>query len=389
MTAHAPVATAASNAGLQEHRRLRVGVVGTGLVAQVMHLPNLRELEDRYEIRAICDASETAASACAARYGVPRVHTDWKRLLDEELEAVLVLTSGSHVPIAIAAAASGRHVFLEKPLAYSVSEGKELLDAVKRSGVTLMVGYPKRYDPAYLATLERVRSMQDLRFVRMTTMESPLAPYVAHYPLVRGDDVGADLIAEWRTDSDQRVRAAIGDLGDLERRTYEYVLLDSLVHEFNLLRGVLGEPSALEFASIRSASVNLVLDFSGIECALAWIDLPGIAAYEMEARFFDPDERVRLSFPSPFLRNMPTILEREVGEQGGSRSSVVREVASYEEPFKLELVEFHRAVVEGGEPLTSGLDALRDVALCQSVITSAVEQRPIADPSALTNSGRW
>jgi predicted dehydrogenase len=372
----------------QDHRRLRVGVVGTGLIAQVMHLPYLRELADRYEILAVCDASRAAAAECAERFGIPRIHTDWKRLLDEEIEAIFVLTSGSHAPIAIAAAASGRHVFVEKPLSYSVAEGREILDTVRRSGVTLMVGYPKRYDPAYLAALERIRSLPDLRFVRLTTMESPLSPYVAHHPLVRGDDVGAELLAEWRAESDQRVVAAIGDLGDLERRTYEFVLLDSLVHELNLLRGALGEPTALDFASIRATSVTLVFDFAGVECSLAWIDLPGIARYEMEVCFYDPNERLRVAFASPFLRNMPTVFEREIGDSDSARSAVVSEVVSYEEPFKLELVEFHSAVVESRTPLTSGLDALHDVALCQNIIAGAVEERRIPYPSDPENRGK-
>src|ERR1035438_6046670 len=96
--------------------RLRVGVVGCGVIAQVMHLPHLAELKDRYEVAALCDISEPTARACADMYDVEKVFTSWQELVDERLDVVMVLTSGSHAPIAVAAANAGSHVFVEKPL---------------------------------------------------------------------------------------------------------------------------------------------------------------------------------------------------------------------------------------------------------------------------------
>ncbi len=68
--------------------------------------------------------------------------------------AVLVLTSGSHAPIAEAAARAGLHVFVEKPMCFSAAEGQAMVAAAAHAGVTLMVGYPKRYDPGYLRLAE-------------------------------------------------------------------------------------------------------------------------------------------------------------------------------------------------------------------------------------------
>ena len=131
-------------------RRLRVGLVGTGLIAQVMHLHYLTELADRFEIAAVCDIAADNARACAERYRIPAVFTDWQELLRHPLDAVLVLTSGSHAPIADRGGRRpGLHVFAEKPMCFSVAEGREMVAAAEQAGVTLMVGYPKRYDPAF------------------------------------------------------------------------------------------------------------------------------------------------------------------------------------------------------------------------------------------------
>ncbi len=110
-------------------KRLRVGVVGAGLISQVMHLPHLRELSDLYEISALCDIAPANAAASAQRYGLPRTFTDWREMLDEPMDAVLVLTAGSHAPIAIAAAKVGLHVLVEKPMCFSTQEAQAMIHA--------------------------------------------------------------------------------------------------------------------------------------------------------------------------------------------------------------------------------------------------------------------
>jgi predicted dehydrogenase len=363
--------------------RLKTGVIGSGLVAQVMHLPYLAELSGQFDVRALCDSSRHVVEHCGDRFGITRRFTDWRDLLSEDLDAVLVLTSGSHAEITVAAAQAGMHVLTEKPMCYSAAEGLEMVAAAERAGVTLMVGYPKRYDPAYRRVARELQRLDDLRFVRLTTMESPFHPYTGHYPLISGTDVPPALAAQWRADSAARVRAAIGDPGGLAVASYEGVLLDTMVHEFNLLRGLLGEPAAVTSVSLRESTVTVMLDFGGTDCVVAWLDLPGIARYEMEACFYDPAERIRLAFGSPFLRNSPTVVDIETGVTGAAASAVSREVVSYEEPFKLELIEFHRAVTGGTEPVTSGLDGLRDIALCQSVIACALSGKPVTGPTHL------
>jgi len=151
---------------------LRVGVVGCGVIAQVMHLPHLAELRDRFEIAALCDVSEPVAAACADIYGVASVHTSWQDLVAERLDVVMVLTSGSHAPIAVAAAKAGSHVFIEKPMCLSLVEGEEILTAAREGDVRVMVGTHKRYDPAYERMLE-LMPLDDLRLVSVTTLESP------------------------------------------------------------------------------------------------------------------------------------------------------------------------------------------------------------------------
>ena len=364
-------------------KRLKVGVIGCGLIAQVMHLHYLRELSEQFDIAALCDVSEEVRVACACDYGVTQMFGDWRELMACDIDAVLVLTSGSHAPIAIAAAEAGRHVLVEKPMCFSVQEGKAMIAAAKRAGVMMMVAYNKRYDPAYRRLQEQAQGLRDLRLARVTTLESPFQPYVAHYRRHKGTPLPAEAVARFVADNEARITTAIGEADALSRRAYHLVLLDSMVHEFNAVRGVLGEPDRLDFADIRENGLTTILRFGETQCVITWVDLPGMARYQMEFAFYALDRRLTLTFPSPFLRSAPTLLTTEAGDAEGPRVWSMAETASYAESFKEELLHFHACVCDGRQPVTSATDALRDIALCQSVIGAHRDRMPRDKPTAI------
>lgn len=362
-------------------RRLRVAVVGCGLIAQVMHLRHLSELADRFDVVAICDLSPEALAFAADMYPDARTFARWEDLLSERLEVVLVLTPGSHAPVAVAAAEAGAHVFVEKPMCFSLSEGREMVESAERAGVRLMVGYMKRYDPAY-EELARALDRPSVSLARVTTLESPLDPYVAHYPLGRGS-LEPEVAAELADDDARRVDAAVGGLDPIIKHAYRALLLDSMIHELNAVRGLLGEPDELLFADVWGdpTGVTATMRFGGAECVFSWVDLPGIARYEQELAFFGPDARATLTFPSPFLRNMPTRLVLEGGEPGTAASWRTERTVSYEEAFKRELIELHACIAEDREPRTPGADGLRDIALCGAIAATAGDRKLRSRPS--------
>jgi predicted dehydrogenase len=178
------------------------------------------------------------------------------------------------------------------------------------------------------------------------------------------------------------VTAAIGSDDPVVRRAYRAVLLDSMVHELNAVRGLLGEPTDLRFAHVwgEPDGITATFAFGEAETVFAWIDLPGIASYEQELAFYAPDARAKLVFPSPFLRSMPTRLVLEGGVPGTASAWRTERTVSYDEAFKRELVEFHACILDEREPRTPGRDALHDLALCHAIVRSHVDRRPIASP---------
>jgi predicted dehydrogenase len=356
--------------------RVRIGVVGCGLIAQVMHLHYLNELSDRFELAAVCDISPGLAAGCAERFGAHRAYTSWEALIADQLDGVMVLTSGDHARIAVAAARAGLHVFVEKPMALSSHSGEEVVRATASSGVHLMVGMMKRYDPAYERLAALLPNVEDLRLVRVTTLESPLEPYVAHYPMLRGGRPPHGLLDELRLAEEKELDLALPDAGEQTRQCYRWILLDNLVHELNVLRGVLGEPTEIRSADLSSRCASVGLRFGAVDCHLSWVDLPGIARYKQEFAFYAPDQRLTLELPSPFLRSMPSKLTLEGGNAGSADSFKQEEVVSFEEAFKRELVEFADCVTTGRPPRTPGSDGLADLRLCEAIARADQARHP-------------
>jgi predicted dehydrogenase len=146
-----------------------------------------------------------------------------------------------------------------------------------------------------------------------------------------------------------------------------------MIHDINLMRGLLGEPKGLRFASVTQEAISVFLEFPQTAAAIHWVNLmDGVARYEQEFSFFYPERRATLVFPSPFLRSAPVELVLEGGSQESSRSWRTVETLSFQSGFKRELVEFYACVTEDREPRTTAAEAVRDVALCQAIVRQHV-----------------
>jgi predicted dehydrogenase len=127
---------------------LRVGLLGLGAIAQVVHLPVLHSLEG-VTLAGVCDVDRAKAAAIANRFGVSRVYQkDEEVFKDPDIDAVVICTpSYLHHTQATAALEGGKHVLIEKPLAIEADDASKVLKVAERAGKTLMVAMNNRYRP--------------------------------------------------------------------------------------------------------------------------------------------------------------------------------------------------------------------------------------------------
>lgn len=332
---HAVAELAAETVGGATAARLRLGVIGAGLVAQVAHLPELAGLDDRFDVVALADPDQGTAQAVSRRHGIPRVHASGEALLEAgDLDAVLVCSPNpTHAAVTLAALDAGLHVLVEKPLCLDPADADRIVAARDRAGRTVQVGYMKRFDPAYEALLA---------------------------------DLPAPLLHIATETYDPGLRASFGPPGGADLAdVYSDVVLGALVHDLNLVRGVLDRCGvaiarvADAFAGRDAAGATLELD-DGTRCTLVWLHIPGLGDFRERVAVYAADGVRSLEFPAPYLRQAPTVYTRSAGNGQGNETRTLR---SWREAYRRQLEHFHTCVTAGAECRTPAEQGAADVQL--------------------------
>lgn len=129
-------------------KKLRIGIIGCGGIANGKHMPSLSRIKE-VEMVAFCDIIRERAEKAAKKFGTSdaKVYEDYKELLkDKSIDVVHVLTPNrEHSFITVDALESGKHVMCEKPMAINTEEAQKMLDAARRTGKKLTIGYQNRF----------------------------------------------------------------------------------------------------------------------------------------------------------------------------------------------------------------------------------------------------
>jgi myo-inositol 2-dehydrogenase / D-chiro-inositol 1-dehydrogenase len=348
---------------------IRIGVVGLGAVAQAVHLPLLQKHPERFRIAAVCDLSRGAREGVGARYGV----TGERRFARAEellgaggLDAVAILTSGSHARLAAEAAAVGVAVFCEKPLAYSVGEIDELASA----DPVLQLGYMKLYDPAVERAAAALAERPPARSVEVTVLHPPSGPQLRHAGLLPpAGDVGTDNLAGLQAEEAAALELALGQAPRWLRDLYASVFLGSVVHELAVIRALVGSGLEVDDADVwpaEAADGSVAVQGrlpDGARVSIRWHYLEHYPAYREEVRVHDERGSVELTFPAPYLLHAPTVLTVVDADDEAER---VTQTRSTVEAFERQWLAFD-SFVRTGEPPRASIDEGREDALvCQS-----------------------
>jgi predicted dehydrogenase len=129
-----------------------IGLIGTGSIAQSVHLPAYKKLQDEGKVKivAIADIAPEAGKTASEKFGIDRVFTDYQDLLKlPEIDAVDVCTPNiAHCRPTIDALEAGKHVLCEKPIARNAVEGQAMVEASRKTGKKLQVGLNVRFGSA-------------------------------------------------------------------------------------------------------------------------------------------------------------------------------------------------------------------------------------------------
>ena len=350
-------------------KRVKIGVVGCGAIAQVHHLPNLSMLQDQFEVAAVCDISPSAAADAARRFHVPRHLTDYRELLAADLDAVLLCHTDPKTEAAVAVLEAGKHLFIEKPLCFSLPEIDAMIAAQRTAGTVAQAGYMKVYDPAFELAQRAVRKMDGIRFVQVNHLHPDNRLHLRQFELRRFDDYPAAAIEQTAAARGVAVRQAIGDATPEVERAFG-LLSGSMIHDLYTMRAMLGLPQAVLSAEIwrDGRAVTFTLEYpSGARCVATWIDLPDLWDFKETLEIYGDDQRVLLSYPTGFARGILSSVVIQ-GTDGDGTAHRTEPAVDWESAFLRELRHFHECIVDGTPNRTPLAAARDDISLIIDII---------------------
>ena len=357
---------------------VRVGIIGLGEVAQIIHLPILQALGDRYQVTAICDISPTLLSAMGERYRIPDSarHADFRDLVARnDVDLVFVLNSNEyHAECAIAACEAGKHVLIEKPIALTTADAEAIAAARDKVGVQVMVGYMRRFAPAFVEAVDEVRQLDRIRYVRVRDIIGHNRLMIEQSSsVIYPTDFPAAAIADRKERNAAMLDAALGvDATPTLRRAYG-MLAGLSSHDLSAMRELLGGPPR-GVISARAwdggGFLTVLMDYGDFGAYLE-TGSDGQRRFDAHLEVLGTSRSVKVQYDTPYIRHLPTTLE--IAYEDGDRhvETVIR--PTFKDPYTHELEELYEVVVNGVTPKTSVEDSLEDLHLFQQIIAAMRE----------------
>ncbi len=313
-------------------RLLRVGVIGVGVMGS-NHARVLAGLPGA-ELVGVVDPDRRQADFVARTLGCKAV-AEVGELLDLNIDAVTIAApTHLHHDIALACIARGVHVMVEKPIASSVEEGREIIEAAARAGVTLMVGHVERFNPAVEAIKEAIRN-EDILSIAITRV-GPFPPRMSNVGVVIDLAVHDIDLIRWFTDSD-------------------------IVEVQPQLSSAVAEREDIALLQFRTAS--------------------GVLAH-INTNWLTPFKARNVTVATRGKYVMGDLLTRQVTECFGFQpdgSYSMRHLSvGHAEPLRSELLAFLRAVRTGAPPAVTGEEGVASL----EIATHCLSVRPWAAPAA-------
>ncbi len=126
-------------------KKIRVGIIGAGGIAQVSHIPSFQNIEN-VEVAAIADINREKLTYVAEKFGIPQTFTEWERLVEADVDAISVCSPNVfHAQQSIAAMKAGKHVLCEKPICLTGSDVEKVYSTADKTGRKFMAAFPRRF----------------------------------------------------------------------------------------------------------------------------------------------------------------------------------------------------------------------------------------------------
>lgn len=344
-------------------KKVRIGLIGSGGIAQNAHLPGYTAIPDLCEVVALADINPEAAKAASEKFNVKHVFDDYRKMLEmDEIDAVSVCTPNYvHMAPAILALRAGKHVLCEKPIAMNAGEAREMVDAAKTAGKKLQVGYNMRFAPSnqVLKTYVEAGELGEIYYARAQALRRRGIPGWGVF-INKEKQGGGPLI----------------DIG---------------VHILDLTLWLMGHPKPVAASGVTYAKFGKRSDVVGF---LGQWDYKNFTVEDFASALIRFDNGATVVLESSFVANIPEEIFNSTlcGTEGGATTSpfqIVKEKHKTLQTFKpefptatvnshhAEIKSFIDAIQNDTQPIVTGEHGLMVAQIMDAIYTSSESGREV------------
>ena len=352
-----------------------VGIIGTGTVAQMMHLPLLSEMPDKFQIAAVSDVSPTQLAYIAGKYNAKAIADPYEMIQSDAVDTVFICSPDAyHAEYALAAINAGKNVFIEKPVTLDIEDLDKLIEAHKAHPESIcMVGYMRRFSDGFFKCEELLKaSDKKIEYMRFRDiilegdffMGQTFLPYLC-------SDIDPEVIKTGNAKKMTQLKKALGEnCSEQQRRTY--TMLTGLgVHTLSAVRELVGTPENIESVSVQGDHVIIVFRYHDFLAVYEILNDQDVVQFDAAIEIYQHDRRMKIKYETPYLRYQPATFEVINSTKTSSETTVYG--PDYHDPFKNELEYFHDCIEKHEEPKRDLEDARADLELCHNICMKITE----------------
>ncbi len=329
---------------------VRIGLIGAGRMGSLLAY-HLAYTVDQADFVAVADAHVDSARHVAQKFGVPDVYEDYQQLLERaDIDAVVIVTpTHTHADVIQDAAAAGKHIFTEKPLALTLEACDVALQAVEDAGVKMQVGFMRRFDPAHVVAKQKINE----GVIGMPAVFKSI-----------GRDVGAP------------------NLDFARRENSGGLIMDMGIHDFDLARWLMESevkqvsssgscfllPELKDSGDIDIAVVNLLFDNGAV--GNVEVTRASVHGYDIRTEVFGSEGSVMIGQ----LQHTPTLV---LTANNVSHDVYPGFLDRFADAYEAEMRGFIKVIEADLPPPVTGKDARAATAIGIAATMSLDEDRPV------------
>jgi inositol 2-dehydrogenase len=330
-------------------RKLGIGVLGVGEMGK-RHAENVRRLVPEARLVAVADVAAQRARQVADELEIEHSYDSLDKMADrKDIDAVLIAAPDKfHAQAIRVAAAAGKHILCEKPIATTLDEANSALHEVERAKVRLQIGFMRRYDPAYAAAMKRIEAGEIgtpviFKSVGRDKDEPPLAAYQSNVNgmLFYNNTIHDFDLARW--------------------------LMQDEVSEVHAYTTTTIRPEVAQFGDVVASVVNLKYVRGAIG---------NVESYVQAVYAYDVRTEVVGSKGSIFIGSLQKTPATFLTKQGSNEILADHFLSRFVDAYLAEVQDFVHRVLTDQEPRVTGEDGLRALQIAVAAENSHLQSRP-------------